>query len=764
MKQTIKLFIFSLSFFLVVILLAYLSLLNSKVTNKLEGALWTIPAKVYSRPLELAEGTNIQIRLILKELELLSYEELRIVQKPGQYVLKDNILSIFVRGFENQNSDYFHLTLEKGKIVSIKRSDGISIDLIRLEPLAIGGMYPSHMEDRLLLNWSQVPEELIEMILLVEDKTFFDHEGICYKCIVRALIKNTRALGIEEGGSTITQQLAKSLFFSPEQTLRRKIKEALAAFFIEFHYTKEEILLAYINDVFIAQSGGRAIHGFGLAAQYFFSSSIENLSTDQMALIVGMLKGPSQYHPTRNSKRAKERRDLVLNLLFNNSIINQEELNELIERPLKVIKPTYKSQSKYPYFSDLVTMDLKKNFKDRDLRTKGLKIFTNLDPVIQSLLENSLDETKKQLEKKYGSTIDDLQGAALVIDSLSGEIKSAVGSVDPQSFGFNRAINAVRPIGSLVKPFIYLTALKNDHDYNLSTLIDDSKLTVRLSEGKSWEPNNFDKKYHGFVPFHKALWDSYNIASARLGIELGYASIQETFKNLGIEKDLPNYPSVFVGAFEMTPLEAIQAYQTIASGGFYSPLRSVREVKSSERELSLTFPHRIEQRFRPETIFLLKFILKQTFERGTARGYAKKRIEKWEAGGKTGTSDEQRDSWFVGYAGDYLVLVWLGFDDNRKSPLTGRSGALEVWKRLINQLDPIASEIRKPSRIRYEWVDLNDGLLSGELCKNSFLAPFIIGTEPNIIPEERKKCRVNKDSYPSKLIKKIKRTLDIKGQ
>tara|TARA_B100001013_G_scaffold202871_1_gene122914 strand:- start:378 stop:2669 length:2292 start_codon:yes stop_codon:yes gene_type:complete len=763
MKQTIKLFIFSFSFFLIITILAYLSLLNSKVTNKLEGALWTIPAKVYSRPLELAEGTNIQIRLILKELELLSYEEVSVVQKPGQYVLKDNILSIFIRGVEKENSDYFHITLKKGRIASIKRSDGISIDLIRLEPLAIGGMYPSHMEDRILLKWTEVPEELIEMILLVEDRTFFDHQGVCYKCIVRALIKNIRAEGIEEGGSTITQQLAKSWFFTPEQTLRRKIKEALAAFFIEFHYTKEEILLAYINDVFIAQSGGRAIHGIGLAAQYFFSSSIENLSTDQMALIVGMLKGPSQYHPTRNSKRAKDRRDLVLNLLFNSSIINQEELNDLIERPLKVIKPTYKSQSKYPYFSDLVTIDLKKNFKDRDLRTKGLKIITNLDPVIQSLLENSLEKTKKQLEKKYGSTINDLQGAALVIDSLSGEIISAVGSVNPQSFGFNRAINAIRPIGSLVKPFIYLTALKNHHDYNLSTLIDDSKLTVRLSEGKNWEPNNFDKKYHGFVPLHKALWDSYNIASARLGIELGYASIQETLKSLGIENDLPNYPSAFVGAFEMTPLQAIQAYQTIASGGFHSPLRSVREVKSSDRELSLTFPYRVEQRFRPETIFILKFILKQTFERGTARGYAKKRIEKWGAGGKTGTSDEQRDSWFVGYAGDYLVLVWLGFDDNRKSPLTGRSGALEVWKRLINQLDPLASEIRKPSRIKYEWVDLNDGLLSGELCKNSFLAPFIIGTEPKIIPEERKKCRVNKDSYPSKIFKKIKRTLDIKG-
>ena len=408
----------------------------------------------------------------------------------------------------------------------------------------------------------------------------------------------------------------------------------------------------------------------------------------------------------------------------------------------------------------MVTLDLRKNFKDRDLRTKGLRIFTNLDPVVQMLLENSMVKTKEELLRKYGPALSELQGAAIVVDSFSGEIKAAMGSVDSKIFGFNRAINAVRPIGSLVKPFIYLTALNEYSSYNLSTLIDDSKLSVSLPGGENWEPNNFDKKYHGLVPLHLALWDSYNIASARLGMELGYDLIEETFKDLGITKPLPHYPSVFVGSFEMTPIEAIQAYQTIASGGFFSPLSSVREVLSLEEEISLPFPYKMEQRFKSEPIYILKFILKQTFERGTARGYSLDQIEKWKAGGKTGTSDQQRDSWFVGYAGDYLMLVWLGFDDNRKSPLTGRSGALQVWKNLVNQIDPLGSDFRKPSRIEYEWVDLNDGLLSGRDCKNSFLAPFIKGTQPKIIPENRKKCRVRENSYPSMIINKIKKTVD----
>ena len=763
MKLSLKLITYLSLIIFLIISIAYVSILDSKVVNKLDGVLWTVPAKVYARPLELAEGGKINVDGLKKELEILSYELTKgIPDTPGEFSQSQRSVNIFIRGFGSQEPGLYRLKIENDKIDSIKRKDGISIDLIQLEPLSIGGMFPSHLQDRILLNFSQVPKDLEEMILVVEDRNFYSHKGISLRSIMRAFIKNTRALGIEEGGSTITQQLAKSLFFSPEQTIRRKIKEAIAALLIEMHYSKQEILLAYINDVFIAQSGRRAIHGFGLASQFFFGTDLKNLSLDQKALLVGMLKGPSLYSPINNPDRAKTRRDLVLSLIKNDSLITEEEYLDLKGRSLKVIPPSFKSLSKYPAFNDIVTLDLRKNFDDSDLRTKGLKIITNLDPVVQDYLEESIKDTKLKLKRRYGSQLNGLEGAGIVIDSFSGEVVAAIGSTKPNNYGFNRAINAVRPIGSLVKPFIYLSALQHYSKYNLSTLLDDSKLSVSLPGGKLWEPNNFDKKFHGNVPLHVALSESYNVATTRLGMDLGYSVVQETFTKLGIEKKIPKYPSIFVGSFEMTPLEAIQAYQTIASEGFYSPLNSIRTVESSEDVLSLSYPYKVEQRFRPEPIYLLKFVLKQTFISGTARGFSSRVIEKWKTGGKTGTSDDQRDSWFVGYAGNYLMVVWLGFDDNRKSPLTGRTGALQVWKNFMSRLDPIAYEVRKPSRIRYEWVDAKDGLLSGERCKGSILIPFVEGTEPEMIPQNRKKCRISEESYTTKVLNKIKEAIEVK--
>ena len=763
MKLSLKLITYLSLIIFLVISIAYVSILDSKVVNKLDGVLWTVPAKVYARPLELAEGGKINVDSLKKELEILSYELTKgIPDTPGEFSQSQRSVNIFIRGFGSQEPGLYRLKIENDKIDSIKRKDGISIDLIQLEPLSIGGMFPSHLQDRILLNFSQVPKDLEEMILVVEDRNFYSHKGISLRSIMRAFIKNTRALGIEEGGSTITQQLAKSLFFSPEQTIRRKIKEAIAALLIEMHYSKQEILLAYINDVFIAQSGRRAIHGFGLASQFFFGTDLKNLSLDQKALLVGMLKGPSLYSPINNPDRAKTRRDLVLSLIKNDSLITEEEYLDLKGKSLKVIPPSFKSLSKYPAFNDIVTLDLRKNFDDSDLRTKGLKIITNLDPVVQDYLEESIKDTKLKLKRRYGSQLNGLEGAGIVIDSFSGEVVAAIGSTKPNNYGFNRAINAVRPIGSLVKPFIYLSALQHYSKYNLSTLLDDSKLSVSLPGGKLWEPNNFDKKFHGNIPLHVALSESYNVATTRLGMDLGYSVVQETFTKLGIKKKIPKYPSIFVGSFEMTPLEAIQAYQTIASEGFYSPLNSIRTVESSEDVLSLSYPYKVEQRFRPEPIYLLKFVLKQTFISGTARGFSSRVIEKWKTGGKTGTSDDQRDSWFVGYAGNYLMLVWLGFDDNRKSPLTGRTGALQVWKNFMSRLDPIAYEVRKPSRIRYEWVDAKDGLLSGESCKGSILIPFVEGTEPEMIPQNRKKCRISEESYTTKVLNKIKEAIEVK--
>tara|TARA_B100000945_G_scaffold139973_1_gene112112 strand:- start:2259 stop:4550 length:2292 start_codon:yes stop_codon:yes gene_type:complete len=758
-KLTLSSFALAVLIIVFVISLAVIAIIDSRVTNKLEGVLWTVPAKVYSRSLDLAEGLSINKSNLLRELKMLSYSEKKNPTKPGEYFYNKNKLNIFLRGYEDQNSGLFEIFIRDGRVEEITNQLGLSVDLVKLEPIAIGGMYPSHMEDRILVSWPQVPSILIDTILSVEDQTFFNHKGISLRSISRAFFTNVKAGDIEQGGSTITQQLAKNLFFSPEQTIKRKVMEAIAALLIEFHYSKEEILLAYINDVFLAQSGKRAVHGFGMGAQHFFGTSLMNLETDQIALLVGMLKGPSLYNPRRNPNNATNRRNLVLKILQRGGHISLSSLEEMKTRPLRVIKPSFRSETRYPAFHDLVRLELRENYQDSELRTQGLRIQTNLDPVLQESLESSIKKTKLELVNKYGNKLNELEGAAIAVDIISGEIKAVVGSSSPSEFGFNRSINAIRPIGSLVKPFIYLTALNKYDQYTLTTILDDSKLSFE-SGGEIWEPNNFDKKYHGKIPLHVALWQSYNIASARLGMELGYDSVQETFSKLGITKTIERYPSLFIGSFEMSPFDAIQSYQVIAADGFYSPLRSIRDIQDLKGEIDLSYPYKIEQRIRPEPLHLLKFAMKQTFISGTARGYPRKKIESWQAGGKTGTSDDQRDSWFVGFAGDILVLVWLGFDDNRPTPLTGRSGALEVWKNFIDDIQPTAVPGNNFSRIKYVWVDKKDGLLSGEKCKNSLLVPFINGTEPNTIPAVRNRCATKPEKNKSDVMQKLRKVFE----
>ena len=758
-KLTLSSFALAVLIIVFVISLAVIAIIDSRVTNKLEGVLWTVPAKVYSRSLDLAEGLSINKSNLLRELKMLSYSEKKNPTKPGEYFYNKNKLNIFLRGYEDQNSGLFEIFIRDGRVEEITNQLGLSVDLVKLEPIAIGGMYPSHMEDRILVSWPQVPSILIDTILSVEDQTFFNHKGISLRSISRAFFTNVKAGDIEQGGSTITQQLAKNLFFSPEQTIKRKVMEAIAALLIEFHYSKEEILLAYINDVFLAQSGKRAVHGFGMGAQHFFGTSLMNLETDQIALLVGMLKGPSLYNPRRNPNNATNRRNLVLRILHRGGHISLSSLEEMKTRPLRVIKPSFRSETRYPAFHDLVRLELRENYQDSELRTQGLRIQTNLDPVLQESLESSIKKTKLELVNKYGNKLNELEGAAIAVDIISGEIKAVVGSSSPSEFGFNRSINAIRPIGSLVKPFIYLTALNKYDKYTLTTILDDSKLSFE-SGGEIWEPNNFDKKYHGNIPLHVALWQSYNIASARLGMELGYDSVQETFSKLGITKTIERYPSLFIGSFEMSPFDAIQSYQVIAADGFYSPLRSIRDIQDLRGEIDLSYPYKIEQRIRPEPLHLLKFAMKQTFISGTARGYPRKKIESWQAGGKTGTSDDQRDSWFVGFAGDILVLVWLGFDDNRPTPLTGRSGALEVWKNFIDDIQPTAVQGNNFSRIKYVWVDKKDGLLSGEKCKNSLLVPFINGTEPNTIPAVRNRCATKPEKNTSDVMQKLRKVFE----
>ncbi|MDG2061736.1 MAG: penicillin-binding protein 1B [SAR86 cluster bacterium] len=764
-NSNIKKILITIVVLAVFISILFLSVLDIKVRDKFETALWTIPAKVYARSLDISEGTYLNKNIFVKELEIIGYKKTYAASSPGDYSIKNRKVEVFLKGFDNQykkqdKGKFIIAFSKKGKVLSIKREDGIFVDFISLEPLAIGGMYPSHMEDRMPLEWSDVPQELIDIIVSVEDQDFFNHKGFSFKAITRALFRNLRATSVVEGGSTITQQLTKSLFFSPEQTLTRKIMELIVSLLIEIHYSKEEILLAYINDVHLSQVGNRSINGFGLASEHFFGTSIKSLDLDQMALLVGMLKGPSIYNPRRFPERAKKRRDLVLSILNKSDVFSTKRIELELSKPISVIRPRYGSKTKYPAFQDLVRLDLRNQFSDKELRVNGLQVHTNIEPVTQEIAQKNLTLTLKELNQKYKQNLNDLQSAVVIIKVGSGEIVSLVGSSNPNNFGFNRALNAFRPMGSLMKPVVYLAALKRHDQYNLNTIIDDSKLIVSLPEGGAWEPNNFDGEFHGKIPMHEALWQSYNIATARIGMDIGVDVVLEDLYELGYTKKKIPLPSYLIGSIEMSPLEIAEIYQTLASDGFHTELRAVSYVSDLNNNNIWVNQLKLQQRFRSEDIHLLKFPLRQLFERGTARGYSKDILDKWNAGGKTGTSNDQRDSWFAGYAGDYLVIVWLGFDDNRKTPLTGRSGALQVWKAIIEDLNPLAQRSAIPKRIKYLWVNIKDGLLSGENCKNSVYMPFISGFEPKRVSLKSKNCMNVLMPYKTKIYKKINKIMD----
>ena len=743
-------------------LFVFISVLDFKVKDKFNGALWTIPAKVFSRSLDISEGGYLDRNRLMQELELLGYIKDSEIDRAGKYKLSDSSLTLFLRGFDNdvkkQEKGRFIIKFNSSsKVDSIKRSDGISLDLISLEPSAIGGMYPAHMEDRIPLKWEEVPEGLVNILIAVEDGKFFEHNGFSFKSMLRALFKNVAAADVIEGGSTITQQLAKSLFFSSEQTISRKFMELIVAMLIEFHYSKNEIILAYINDVHLSQVGNRSINGFGLASEHFFGTPIGSLEVHQMSLLVGMLKGPSIYNPRRYKERAKKRRDLVLSILAREGVYSSAQIKDFKSKSIDVIAPRYGSKTKHPAFHDLVRLELRDNFVDKDLRINGLQIHTNLDPVIQNISQQNLRSTISRLQSKYKANLEDLQGAVVIVNINNGEIVSFVGSSSQNKLGFNRALNAIRPIGSSMKPVVYLTALKQHGKYRLNSILEDSKFILDLPEGGKWEPGNFDNKYHGSIQLHEALWQSYNIATARLGMELGVSEVLKDLSSLGFKAEQVPLPSHLIGSIEMTPIQVAQIYQTISSEGFHSNLRAVSYVADVNKKLTWINPLNLEQRFRSEDIHLLKFALKQTFVRGTARGYSEKKIKKWNTGGKTGTSNDQRDSWFAGYAGDFIAIIWLGFDDNRKTPLTGRSGALQVWKAIMKDIDPTAQRVAIPQRVKYQWVDLDDGLLSGKQCPNSIFMPFITGFIPEEVSSRSKNCRISNMSYRKEIYQKVKK-------
>ena len=709
----------------------YVTHLDKVIRQKFDGNRWALPALVYARPLELYPGLPFTAGMLTEELRLAGYRQDKKARDPGGYNLTGNSIHLATRDFAFPDGleKSARITVEfAGSVIEkISRTDtGEELPLVRIDPARIGSFHPLENEDRIVYSREDIPDLLVKTLLAVEDQHYYSHFGIDPLGILRAMFANIRAGKTVQGGSTLTQQLVKNFFLNNERTLRRKVNEVIMALLLETHYSKDEILTAYINEVFLGQDRGRAVHGFAMASQFYFRRELKDLSAAQIAMLVGMVKGPSYYDPRRNAERCLLRRQVVLELMRSEGVLTAEAYAVAKAAGLETTGAVQSAFNRYPAFLELVRRQLVQDYREEDLNSNGLKILTTLDPQVQMQVEKHLEETVAALEKSTGTS--GLEGAVIVSSREGGEILAVAGGRAPLQSGFNRALDARRPIGSLIKPVVYLTALANG--FTLATPVHDVAFTLDAAGAEEWRPANYDKKEHGLVPVYEALVYSYNLATIRIGMDIGVEKVVQNIKRMGINRDFQPYPSFLLGTAAMSPLEVAQIYQVFATGGFYQPQRVIGSVLTVDNEVVQRFGLTVEQRFTPETVFLVNTALQRVVSHGTASSLSGYLPEAVQAAGKTGTTDDLRDSWFAGFTGDRLAVVWIGHDDNKPTVLTGASGAMVVWGRIMQSLHPQPLELAEPAGI--EWARADAGIYdrTDGASRDNLLLPFAAGTVP----------------------------------
>ncbi len=734
----LKFIVFKTLFFISVLFGMYVVYLDSLIRYEFEGRKWAVPAHVYARPLELYVGKTISHQDLRQELTLLGYHNTMGQNRQGSYQQRQGVFEIMSRDFlfadGRRPAQHFDLVIKQNKITVLREHfNERSLPVVRLDPYQFGQITPVNNEDRVLLAREQIPDLLLDTLTAVEDRRFYEHMGLDFVGLARASVANIKAGRIVQGGSTLTQQLIKNFFLSNDKTFIRKIKEALMAPLMEWHYSKEEILTTYCNEIFLAQEGKRAIHGFGLAAQFFFGSNLEYLKLPEIALLVGMLKGPSYYDPRRFPERAMERRNQVLKILAEQQVVSDRDAQYAMLTPLGV-RSTIPKVGRFSGFLDLVKKQLNEHYKEEDLRTSGLQIYTSLDPIVQAKIEKSVAQNMRQLSRR--TALKDLQVAIVVSSVGSGEVVALVGGKQAQRGGYNRALNVQRQIGSLVKPAVYLTALERG-SYTLVSELQDEAIKFNVEDGKIWAPENFDRQYRGAVSLHEALLMSRNIPTVKLGMKLGLPNVTDTLARLGLEVPNKVYPSLLLGAYELTPYDVTQMFQTYADGGFVTPLRAIRTVVTSSGLALQRYNLTINQSINEEAVYLLRFVLQNVVKSGTAKNLSALLPEDLTVAGKTGTTNNLRDSWFAGFSGQHVAVVWVGRDNNQSAKLTGASGAMKVWSGVVNQLETQSLDSSMPEGIEWVWVDSEQQKRVASRCDHAERLPFVKGTAPT----EKGSCR-----------------------
>jgi penicillin-binding protein 1B len=724
----------------------YLRQLEETVTAKFEGPKWRFPSKIYSDTHLLYVGINLRSEDLLEKLRRLGYHEAQSPPKiRGEYRFQPSrgLLEIYLRDFSYPTEQFkgalVRISLQGNIITKIENvATGEEMFSLELEPELITGLYDRVWEERRVVNLTEVPPLIIKAILAVEDERFYDHHGIDPVSIMRAVWVNVRSGGVVQGGSTLTQQLMKNFFLSDERKFSRKVKEAIMALIVERKYSKDQILENYLNEIYLGQRGSQGIFGVWEASQFYFSKSLSELTVGEAALLAGLVRAPNRLSPYRSLDVATKRRNVVLAKLWDDQIITRKQYEAALRESLpqrELIKVTNDA----PYYVDYLRRELAENYSNDVLTAEGLRIFTSMDLQLQKIAERSLAEGLKKLEASYPALRrrgeeDNLEGAIVVLRPQTGEIKAMVGGRSYQKSQFNRAFQAKRQPGSIFKPFVYLAALMSGGEggkkFTPVTMVEDSPFKWSY-DGQEWEPGNYNDEYFGTVTFRRALEKSLNSATARIAREVGVKRVSDIAHRLGVQSPLPAVPSLSLGAAEVTPLEVAYAFSTLANNGVRARPLAVKQVMDADHQVREKRDIKVDKVLTPQIAFIMNHLLRGVFERGTA-DVARRWGFTRPAAGKTGTTNDYKDAWFVGYTPDLLAVVWVGFDNKAKLGLSGAQAALPIWTEFMKRATagtPVTDFVVPPG-VKIIEIDPLSGQLATPNCSYVIREAFLDGEEP----------------------------------
>ncbi|MEO8808937.1 MAG: penicillin-binding protein 1B [Rhodanobacter sp.] len=710
--------------------LPYTLVLNKRVQDRFSDLVFAVPTRVYARPLPLAAGKPMTPATLELELTFAGYSHDGRGEVAGSWMKQGARYTISSRGYAGPDGGELpkriRVSLGRADVQSVQdAASGQAVKLAHLDPARIATLYGAAQEERRFVPLAEVPPLLLNGLQAVEDRNFKHNIGIDFGAIARAAFANLRAGHTVQGGSTLTQQLVRNLFLSRDQTFTRKINEALMSLLLEAHYSKGRILEAYVNDVFLGQQGGQAVHGFAAASEFYFGRRLQALRPQEVALLVGLVKGPSYYDPRRAPKRALVRRNLVLKEFFDTGLLSAGQLNAAQAAPLDIIRNGQLPHNRFPAFMELVRKQITADFDEKALRNGNLSIFTTLDPAAQLYTEQAITSALQGLGKRG----DGIQAAAVVTNVQSGNVLAVVGSSHPGDPGFNRALDIQRPIGSTIKPFVYLVALTQPQRWNLASMMDDSPISMRQPNGSMWTPQNDDHRSHDPLIMVDALAHSWNLATIHLGLAVGLPRIRAFLESFGLANVNPS-PSLLIGALDLAPFQVAQLYQYLAADGHALPLLAVRGVLDGNGRTIKRYQVQGGPGEYQEAVRLVTWAMQQVAEYGTASAIGNSSLAWLHAAGKTGTSNDLRDSWFAGFTGEHLAVFWMGRDDNKPTTLFGASGGLRAWRDLFAKLPTTPLSAAPAAGLDMAWINPADGKRTEPTCQGAQQVPIVAGSLP----------------------------------